>query len=61
MKANEWISSIAPLMQGRGGGKPESAQASGPNFTCLEKALETAKAYAYTTLKLENLKIEGNA
>lgn len=53
MKANEWISAIAPLMQGKGGGKPESAQASGPNFTCLEKALESAKNYAYTTLKLE--------
>ncbi|XP_058790099.1 alanine--tRNA ligase, cytoplasmic [Phymastichus coffea] len=56
LKANEWIHSIATLMQGRGGGKPESAQASGPNISCLQKALSVAKTYAYTTLKLEETK-----
>ncbi|XP_031785196.1 alanine--tRNA ligase, cytoplasmic [Nasonia vitripennis] len=53
LKANEWIQAIASMMQGRGGGKPESAQASGPNISCLKEALATAKTYAYSVLKLE--------
>jgi alanyl-tRNA synthetase len=40
-------------MQGKGGGKPESAQASGPNISCLNEAFATAKSYAYSALKLE--------
>ncbi|XP_046469188.1 alanine--tRNA ligase, cytoplasmic [Neodiprion pinetum] len=50
LKANEWIQAVAPLMQGKGGGKPESAQASGPNFSCLNEALETAKSFANSKL-----------
>ncbi|XP_011504370.1 PREDICTED: alanine--tRNA ligase, cytoplasmic [Ceratosolen solmsi marchali] len=53
LKANEWIQAIAPLMEGKGGGKPESAQASGSNILCLKEAFATAKAYAYSALKLD--------
>ena len=37
-------------MQGKGGGKPESAQASGSNFSCLSEALSIATKYASTKL-----------
>ncbi|KZC13585.1 PREDICTED: alanine--tRNA ligase, cytoplasmic [Dufourea novaeangliae] len=46
LKANEWIQEIAPLMGGKGGGKPESAQASGTNVSCLNKLIHTAKNFA---------------
>ncbi|KAL7298495.1 hypothetical protein TKK_0008275 [Trichogramma kaykai] len=50
LKANEWIQAIAPMMNGRGGGKPESAQASGTNVSCLKEALNAAQVYADTVL-----------
>lgn len=50
LKANEWIQEIAPFMEGKGGGKPESAQASGTNISCLNKLIHTAKNFA--SLKL---------
>ncbi|XP_015591734.1 alanine--tRNA ligase, cytoplasmic [Cephus cinctus] len=50
LKANEWIQAIAPLMKGKGGGKPESAQASGSNVSCLDQALEVAKTFANSKL-----------
>ncbi|XP_033333282.2 alanine--tRNA ligase, cytoplasmic [Megalopta genalis] len=46
LKANEWIQQIAPLIGGKGGGKPESAQASGTNISCLNKLIHTAKNFA---------------
>ena len=46
LKANEWIGEIAPLMEGKGGGKAESAQASGTNISCLSKLMATAKNFA---------------
>lgn len=50
LKANEWISHISPSMGGKGGGKPESAQASGGNFDKVEEILELARQFAATKL-----------
>ncbi|XP_055592644.1 alanine--tRNA ligase, cytoplasmic [Uranotaenia lowii] len=50
LKANEWISHISPSMGGKGGGKPESAQASGGNFDRVEEILELARTFAATKL-----------
>lgn len=33
-------------MEGKGGGKAESAQASGTNISCLSKLMTTAKNFA---------------
>ncbi|XP_051168075.1 alanine--tRNA ligase, cytoplasmic isoform X2 [Leptopilina boulardi] len=57
LKANEWIQSITSIMNGKGGGKPESAQASGSNISGLNEALKVAKEYASSKL---GVKIEGN-
>ncbi|XP_018310345.1 alanine--tRNA ligase, cytoplasmic isoform X2 [Mycetomoellerius zeteki] len=46
LKANEWIQAIAPLMQGKGGGKYESAQASGSNIACLNEIVSKANEFA---------------
>ncbi|KAL9708167.1 hypothetical protein quinque_011685 [Culex quinquefasciatus] len=50
LKANEWISHISPSMGGKGGGKPESAQASGGAFDKVEEILELARAFAASKL-----------
>ena len=50
LKANEWIQEIASLMEGKGGGKAESAQASGTNISCLTKLIHTAKNFANSKL-----------
>ncbi|MGE0614743.1 MAG: alanine--tRNA ligase [Bacteriovoracia bacterium] len=42
-KANEIIQKIAPLIEGRGGGKPELAQAGGTKLDGLEAALKAAR------------------
>lgn len=46
MKANEWIQAITSLMQGKGGGKSESAQASGSNIVCLNEIVSKANEFA---------------
>ncbi|XP_057327123.1 alanine--tRNA ligase, cytoplasmic [Microplitis mediator] len=50
LTANEWIQAIVPLMGGKGGGKAEAAQASGPNFSCLKEAIKLAKEFASSKL-----------
>ncbi|XP_071440880.1 alanine--tRNA ligase, cytoplasmic [Hetaerina americana] len=50
LKATEWVGSVTGLLGGRGGGKPESAQASGPNVNALAEAMETALSFAKTHL-----------
>ncbi|MDR2367781.1 MAG: alanine--tRNA ligase [Deltaproteobacteria bacterium] len=42
-KAGELVSKIAPAVGGKGGGKPDLAQAGGPDVSGLDKALELAK------------------
>ncbi|MCL2593813.1 MAG: DHHA1 domain-containing protein, partial [Defluviitaleaceae bacterium] len=41
--AGNIIKEIAPLVDGRGGGKPTMAQAGGKNIEGIDKALEKAK------------------
>ncbi|XP_076657484.1 alanine--tRNA ligase, cytoplasmic isoform X2 [Halictus rubicundus] len=60
LKANEWIQEIAPLMGGKGGGKPESAQASGTNISCLNKIIHTAKNFANLKLDITDIVIKDN-
>lgn len=46
LKANEWVQEICPLMDGKGGGKDMSAQATGRNTQGLQDALEVANEFA---------------
>lgn len=52
LKANEWVSAISSLMGGKGGGKAESAQASGSNFAAKDKILSCACQFAEQKLGL---------
>lgn len=60
LKANEWIQVIAPAMQGKGGGKPESAQASGTNITCLNEIISRANEFAKQKLGIIENNINDN-
>ncbi|GJQ69695.1 hypothetical protein Trydic_g22267 [Trypoxylus dichotomus] len=51
LKANEWVLSIASIMDGKGGGKGDSAQASGSNTACLNQVLDLALQFAQTKLQ----------
>lgn len=53
LKANEWVQAITSIMNGKGGGKPESAQASGSNASGLNEALRVAKQYASSKLGIK--------
>jgi alanyl-tRNA synthetase len=50
LKASEWVQQVSGLMEGKGGGKPESAQASGSNISCLQEALSIATQFANAKL-----------
>jgi len=50
LKANEWVQHVCQVLGGKGGGKPESAQASGPNYERVDEVLELAKAFAKSKL-----------
>ncbi|XP_013926752.1 PREDICTED: alanine--tRNA ligase, cytoplasmic-like [Thamnophis sirtalis] len=54
LKASEWVQQVSVLMDGKGGGKDLSAQATGKNTDCLEEALQVATEFA--NLKLSELK-----
>jgi len=45
IKAGEWIKSIAPIVGGGGGGRPDFAQAGGKDPSQIQTALEEAKVY----------------
>jgi len=46
LKANEWAAAAAKVAGGKGGGKPETAQGSGPDVSKLTEVLAAAKSYA---------------
>ncbi|KAL6074796.1 Alanine--tRNA ligase [Balamuthia mandrillaris] len=46
LKANGWAAAVAEVLGGKGGGKPTTAQGSGPKLRQLDAALVTAKDYA---------------
>jgi alanyl-tRNA synthetase len=50
LKANEWIQQLSSLINGKGGGKPESAQASGTNYDKVDEVLELATKFAASKL-----------
>ena len=51
LSAGQWISKVAPVVGGGGGGKPDLAQAGGKTPEKLPEALETAKSVIQEMLK----------
>ncbi|NXB11176.1 SYAC protein, partial [Cnemophilus loriae] len=54
LKASQWVQEVSGLMDGKGGGKDISAQATGKNVGCLQEALKLATDFA--KLRLGELK-----
>ncbi|KAG7229786.1 hypothetical protein INR49_012435 [Caranx melampygus] len=50
LKASEWVQELCPLLDGKGGGKDMSAQATGRNTQCLQEALQMANNFAQLRL-----------
>ncbi|KAG5891352.1 hypothetical protein JTB14_034418 [Gonioctena quinquepunctata] len=50
LKANEWVQEIAKKLGGKGGGKPDSAQASGNNSAAVDDVIDLARKFAATKL-----------
>uniref|UniRef100_A0A4W4FZE8 Alanine--tRNA ligase n=1 Tax=Electrophorus electricus TaxID=8005 RepID=A0A4W4FZE8_ELEEL len=46
LKASEWVQEVCPLLDGKGGGKDMSAQATGRNTHCIQDALQVANHFA---------------
>ncbi|CAL1281228.1 unnamed protein product [Larinioides sclopetarius] len=46
LKANEWVQHVTQVLGGKGGGKPESAQATGTNANAVNEAINLAKKFA---------------
>lgn len=46
LKASQWVQELCPLLDGKGGGKDMSAQATGRNTQCLQEALQMANKFA---------------
>ncbi|XP_062477157.1 alanine--tRNA ligase, cytoplasmic isoform X1 [Pezoporus occidentalis] len=46
LKASQWVQEVSGLMDGKGGGKDVSAQATGKNVGCLREALQLATDFA---------------
>jgi len=51
LSAGEWAKEVALICGGKGGGKPESAQASGTDLSKYEEAKQRARSYAEEKLK----------
>merc|ERR1719489_127767 len=52
LKANEWCGEVQKLINGKGGGKPENAQASGTNVAGMPDAMAAAVKYACAKLNV---------
>lgn len=61
LKANEWCGSVQALINGKGGGKPDNAQASGTNVGALKSAMETAHKFAMEKLGVGRVVISSNS
>lgn len=46
LKANEWVQQLCEIIGGKGGGKPESAQASGTNYEKVDEVIRVATEFA---------------
>ena len=51
LKANEWIQQIIGTINGKGGGKEESSQATGNNVKAIDEAILLSKQFAELKLK----------
>ncbi len=54
VKAGDWIKSVAPIVGGGGGGRPDFAQAGGKDPSKIQTALEEAKTYLSEVLEGSN-------
>jgi len=54
VKAGDWIKSIAPILGGGGGGRPDFAQAGGKDPSKMQEALEKARTYLAEVLEGSN-------
>lgn len=52
LKANEWVQHISSTINGKGGGKAESAQASGSNYESVNEVLRMAMDFAKLKLNV---------
>jgi len=50
LKANEWVAQVQSIMQGKGGGKDVSAQATGTNVACLQQVMDLATQFVQLKL-----------
>lgn len=50
LKANEWVAKVATLINGKGGGKADSAQASGTNNQNVDSLIKIAEEFAIMSL-----------
>ena len=53
LKANEWVANVSGLMNGKGGGKDLSAQATGTKVACLNQAMTMATQFVCDKLGLK--------
>ncbi|KAF8567634.1 hypothetical protein P879_06804, partial [Paragonimus westermani] len=51
LKANEWVASVSSVMNGKGGGKDSSAQATGTRVEALDDVVRLANQFARTKLQ----------
>ncbi|XP_023323002.1 alanine--tRNA ligase, cytoplasmic isoform X2 [Eurytemora carolleeae] len=61
LKANEWCGSVQTLINGKGGGRPDNAQASGTNVSALNAAMEAAHSFAMLKLGVERVNLAADA
>lgn len=52
--ADKWINSIIKLLNGKGGGKKECAQASGKNYTQIDELIKLAHDFASQHLQSDS-------
>ncbi|KAL9923460.1 alanine--tRNA ligase, cytoplasmic [Glossina fuscipes fuscipes] len=52
LKANEWVKHVSTIMNGKSGGKPESAQASGSNYEDMDQIIKYALDFGKVKLQL---------
>lgn len=58
LKSNEWCGSVLSLINGKGGGRPDNAQASGTNVAALKAAMEAAEAFAVAKLGATRVQLQ---
>lgn len=61
LKANEWCGAVQGIVGGKGGGKPENAQASGNNPGALKQAMKIAIEFAEAKLGVKMPEINAGA